>query len=271
MNIQRTLPLVLSALLLGAYAVSPVWAGDTGSGTSDQASSQISSQYSTFAGSQDNANALVAGLRSGSQITLTAADGTTTVFQPTTGALGYGEVNISLALAQAELAAQGITAPTASQLEAALNGGTVTLSDGSTADLQGILALRSGGEGWGQIAQAMGVNLGSIVSASHTDNSQAGLHGSDDRVSADANGSTGDSAEADADASANASATANATEGLHGLDRANANIAAHDTMGAVAPDVPQRPDVPDRPNIPDHPNVPDRPDLPDVASGHVGG
>lgn len=259
MNMKRTLPFVLGALLAGAYAAMPAWAADTGTsaGTSDQASSQISSRYATLAGSQDNADALVAGLRSGSEITLTAADGTTTTIQPTTGTMGYGEVNITLALAQAELSAQGITEPTADQLAAALNGGTVTLSDGSTADLQGILALRSGGEGWGQIAHDLGVNLGSIVSASHTANSQAGLHG------ANASASASDTTEA--------SASANADNGLHGQDRANASIAAHDSMGVEAPHVPNRPDVPNRPNIPDHPNVPNRPDLPDVAAGHAGG
>jgi hypothetical protein len=265
MNMKRTLPFVLGALLVGAYVAAPAWAADssdTSAATSNQASSQISSRYATLSGSQGNADALVAGLRSGGEITLTAADGTTSTIQPSTGAMGYGEVNTTLALAQAELSAQGITEPTADQLNAALNGGSVTLSDGTTANLQGILALRSGGEGWGQIANDLGVNLGSIVSGSHTANSQAGLHGSSDRASV----STGDTASADASAAANSN-----DAGLQGQDRANANIAAHDTMGNVAPNVPNRPDVPTHPDVPDHPSIPSHPDLPDVASGHPGG
>lgn len=193
-NKPRVALSLLCAALLGALGVQAYADDTTGttpppSATSNTEAGKLAATYSGFAGSDANAQALVNGLRDGTSITLntttTHPDGTTsttaTTFQPATGKLGYGEVNISLALAKDELAKLGITDPTADQIEAALNGGSITLADGSTQDLQGVLALRADGQGWGQIAKTMGVNLGAIVSASHTDKSQAGLeHGKPD-------------------------------------------------------------------------------------------
>ena len=99
-------------------------------------SGKISSDFSTFAGSTANSDALVTGLRGGTAITLTTMDSkgvtTSTTFTPPTGKMGYGNVYISLALAKQQLAGLGITEPTAQQLQAALNGGTVTSSTGQT-------------------------------------------------------------------------------------------------------------------------------------------
>ncbi|HET9662912.1 MAG TPA: hypothetical protein VFP00_01695, partial [Burkholderiales bacterium] len=79
-------------------------------------SGRISADFSAFAGSTENSNALVTGLRSGSAITLTSTDAkgtaTTTTFTPPTGKMGYGNVYTSLALAKQQLAAAGITDPT---------------------------------------------------------------------------------------------------------------------------------------------------------------
>ncbi len=86
--------------------------------------------------------------------------------------MGYGNVNISLALAEASLAKLGITNPTPEQLQAALNGGTVTGADGKTTTLTGILTLRSEGKGWGAIAKSLGMSLGQVVSASHSQKSE---------------------------------------------------------------------------------------------------
>ncbi|MGH8831327.1 MAG: hypothetical protein ACREXV_09555 [Polaromonas sp.] len=91
-------------------------------------------------------------------------------FSPATSTMGYGNVNIALSLAQTALAKEGITNPTPAQLAAALNGGTITTAKG-TVSMAGVLGQRSQGMGWGQIAKSMGVNLGSIVSASHSDKS----------------------------------------------------------------------------------------------------
>lgn len=185
-NTKHALSLVtLSvALVLGAasaFAADPAPAS--------KPATQLVTTYSTFAGSNANATALVDGLRTGSSITLTSSSSTSgsagtpsTTFTPATSKLGYGNVNIALALAQAELTKLGITDPTPVQLQAALNGGTVTTSTGPTT-LSGVLQLRSEGKGWGAIAKSLGFNLGAVVSASKTDRSAAGTErqASDDK------------------------------------------------------------------------------------------
>lgn len=137
---------------------------------------RISSDFSTFAGSQANAEALVTGLRNGTAITLTSIDAkgvtTTTTFTPPTGKMGYGNVYISLALAKQQLANLGITEPTAQQLQAALMGGTVTGTNGQTTTLTGVLQLRAQGMGWGQIAQSFGYKLGPVISGMKSANAQ---------------------------------------------------------------------------------------------------
>ena len=136
-------------------------------------SDRISSDFSAFAGSTTNSDALVTGLRNGTEVTLatTGANGvtTSTTFTPPTGKMGYGNVYTSLALAKQQLAGVGITEPTAAQLQAALVGGTVTTPTGQ-ATLTGVLELRAQGMGWGQIAQSYGYKLGPVISgmkASH--------------------------------------------------------------------------------------------------------
>ncbi len=139
-------------------------------------SDRISSEFSGFAGSTANSDALVAGLRNGTAITLTTTDAkgatTSTTFTPSTGKMGYGNVFISLALAKQQLASLGITQPTAQQLQAALAGGTVTTSTGKTATLTGVLQLRSQGMGWGQIANSLGFKLGPVISGIKAANAQ---------------------------------------------------------------------------------------------------
>ncbi len=141
-------------------------------------SGKLATQYSKFAGSQTNADALVSGLRDQQPITLVAIPSTTgptapsATFTPVTGKLGYGNINIALSLAKADLAKQGITNPTPAQLAAALNGGTIATATGSVT-MAGVLSQRQAGMGWGQIANSMGVKLGSLVSASKTDKAGA--------------------------------------------------------------------------------------------------
>ena len=227
MKSHRPILTALAAGLLAAFAAT-AFAASGSTTTTNTESTRLASTYATFAGSNANADALVQGLSNGTSITLETtttvknANGTTstvttpTTFQPTTGKLGYGEVNIVLALAQEELTKMGITDPTAAQIEAALNGGTVTLADGSTQTLQGVLALRAQGEGWGQIAKTLGFNLGAVVSASKTDHSQAGAQ--------------------------------------HGSDVASADRPDHPVHPdhPQRPDMPQRPNIPQRPDIPSH-------------------
>jgi hypothetical protein len=73
--------------------------------------------------------------------------------------MGYGNITRAIDLAQRQLAAQGITDPTPSQLQTALMGGTITTSNG-TVTYAGVLQLRSSGMGWGQIAHTIGVHPG---------------------------------------------------------------------------------------------------------------
>jgi len=138
---------------------------------------KISASFDTFAGSSDNAIALVVGLHDGSDISLSTTDPVTTIttdttFTPATGAMGYGNVYIALGLAAASLEQAGIINPTATDIEAVLNGGIVTpdASDpATTVELSGVLVLRSDGMGWGQIAHQIGVKLGPVMSALNHD------------------------------------------------------------------------------------------------------
>jgi hypothetical protein len=115
--------------------------------------------YGSFAGSEDKARALVLGLRNKADIVLSP----TVTIAPPTAAMGLGNIDISLALAQASLNEQGISAPTPEQLQAALLGGSVTRADGVTATLPGVLDMRAGGMGWGEIAHALGFRLGELM------------------------------------------------------------------------------------------------------------
>jgi len=110
-------------------------------------SGRMASQYSSWAGGQANAEALVAGLRNGSTVTLVTrgANGTKSIagFTPA-GSMSAGNVNNALAGAQRSLARMGISQPTAEQIQAALIGGEVELPNGRTQELRGTVAVRGG-------------------------------------------------------------------------------------------------------------------------------
>jgi hypothetical protein len=90
--------------------------------------------------------------------------------------MGYGNVTRSLDLANRQLASQGITNPTASQLKAALNGGTVATPRGDVR-LDGVLALRRQGMGWGKIAHTIGVPPSGKSGPKTVAHSASGAHG----------------------------------------------------------------------------------------------
>ena len=123
-------------------------------------------KYDGFAGSDRNARELVEGLRNDSQIDLSKG-GKTTSFKPATDKMGYGNVDIALALAKASLAEHGIHNPTPEQIKAALNGGTVTTKSGQRVTLPGVLKLRASGMGWGQVAHKLGVKVGDVKGHGH--------------------------------------------------------------------------------------------------------
>lgn len=245
--------------ILGALSAAPVMAQtatppDTSAptNTTNNDSTRLSTEFAGFAGSDTNSQALVTGLRDGTDITLdevtTNADGTTTTtgttFTPATGKMGYGNVKIALSLAEASLAQSGITDPTAAELEAALNGGTLVMADGTSIDLNGVLAARASGEGWGQIANAMGFKLGDVM---RSPNAAGG-----------------------ASANAHAHAGVSVAKVEFGKDHMTDHPSA--TQHSGKPDFAARPDFANKPAIPDRPQRPERPERPQVPDHptHVG-
>jgi hypothetical protein len=137
---------------------------------------RISTQFADVACTSENAKEIVEALHSGTSVTLNA-DGKTATFTPTTK-LGYGEAYIAMALAAEALRNAGVSGcATPDQWKSVLLGGplaaagttTTTTSRGASAtsssSFPGILALRSQGQGWGQIAQTTNVKLGQVMSS----------------------------------------------------------------------------------------------------------
>jgi hypothetical protein len=225
----------------------------------------IADRYADLAGSPEAASALVDELRTGGDFTVTEtvttpvldadgnpvldADGnpqtTTSTVDRTianpNGPMGYGEVNISLALAQALLDSGAYA-----DLQSALTGleTTVTNPDGTTTTTSsgGVLAMRASGMGWGQIAKQLDFNLGTLMSAAHSN--------------------------------ANANANVNARVDARNDQRVKVDHAKVDhpakpvsiarTERPERADRPQRVDRPERPERVERPTRPERPE----RSGH---
>jgi hypothetical protein len=123
----------------------------------------ISNDFGYFLKNVDSGQ-VVNGLRNGQWTTMITEPGSTTPTRTTvalpTGKMGWGDVKISLALAQHSLGQQGIMQPTSEQLYAALTGGELASGNPAT---RGILQLRSEGMGWGQIAEEYGAKLGHLM------------------------------------------------------------------------------------------------------------
>jgi hypothetical protein len=153
----------LASLLLTLPLLAPAHERDAG-----QADDRLVDKFSRFAGSRSNAESLVNGLRNDTEVKLASAQGAAS-FTPKTDRMGFGNVNIALTLAKATLAEQGIHRPTPQQIEAALNGGTITTKSGERMRLPGILKQRASGMGWGKIAQANGFKLGELMRHKHAD------------------------------------------------------------------------------------------------------
>lgn len=124
---------------------------------------RLTAQYLAAVGSADNARSLVQGLRLGQRIHLADAQGEVE-FMPATRAMAWGDVEAALALASASLAQSGISQPSAQQWSTVLNGGALSTPSGVVVK-PGVLAQRTSGLGWGQIAQAMGTTLGRVMGA----------------------------------------------------------------------------------------------------------
>ena len=146
---MRHLALLLTGSVLAALSFSA-----TAQNAADAAipTEKLVQKYATLAGSEDNARSLVTGLRNGSEIQLSGPGGAAT-FTPQTGKMGLGNVNIALALTEAQLA--GTTNPAATDIQNALMN-----------EQNGILALRARKMGWGEIAHSLGFKLGDLMRAS---------------------------------------------------------------------------------------------------------
>jgi len=131
----------------------------------ENVASKIGNDFGSFLANVDS-NQVVTDLRNG-QWTTTTTDPvsnttTTTTESLPTGKMGWGNVKISLALAQKSLSQLGIAQPTSEQLHTALIGGEMVSGDPTTMT-NGVLQMRSEGMGWGQIAQEYGVKLGHLM------------------------------------------------------------------------------------------------------------
>jgi hypothetical protein len=109
--------------------------------------SRIISQYSSWAGSRANSEALVNGLRHGTTITLvtTSPDHSVSLagFTPA-GPMAEDEITRALGAAQRTLGRLGVVHPTAEQIQAALIGGDISVAGGRTQSLPALVAVRGG-------------------------------------------------------------------------------------------------------------------------------
>jgi hypothetical protein len=162
-KIPHCFVIAVSLLIVGAAPAANF--AQTSSGSSIPATN-ISNDYSYFLKNVDSKQ-VVNDLRNG-QWTTTTTDPQTNVTTTNTealptGKMGFGNVKISLALAQESLRQQGIMQPTSEQLHTSLMGGQMVPGD-STTTTNGILQMRAEGMGWGQIAQKYDVKLGQLMS-----------------------------------------------------------------------------------------------------------
>lgn len=134
--------------LAASLAASLAFAAGAMAATAPQANaSRLAAQYSSWAGGQSNADALVAGLRNGAPVTLVTngADRSVSIagFSPT-GPMSYGAVGNALANAQKSLSRLGINRPNAEQIQAALIGGEVLTANGEIVAVRGSVSARGG-------------------------------------------------------------------------------------------------------------------------------
>lgn len=123
---------------------------------------QVIQEAVAFTGMRENAEALVEGLRLGSEIVLLEPDSMSVRYQAPCGPIGYGNVSIALALARTSLSVQGIAEPSMRQLVQSLAGGELEIGNRTVA-VEGVLSLRASGLSWGDVAEQLGFSLGDAV------------------------------------------------------------------------------------------------------------
>lgn len=175
LNKTPFIALIVGALVLPLAAMAqPKGVTSTAAGKGGVVSVEtLITRYTPLAGSEANAKSLVNGVRSMQEIVLTGkgsggpfgGGGVVTVkFMPVTDVTGLGNIDIALALVEADLGGRSLpsTMPLLQKfqlLQAALNGGSVKLSATNQQTFEGILKLRLAGQGWGEIAKKLGFDL----------------------------------------------------------------------------------------------------------------
>jgi hypothetical protein len=119
---------------------------------------KIAAGFGAFAGSDENAVALVEALRSGFTAELhypmagTDPEPRTLAITPPTGPLEWHDVRMCMMLARDALTAVGVLRPSAEQLHASLLGGDVAVPGIRVMSFNGVLRMRAEGWSWGRIA-----------------------------------------------------------------------------------------------------------------------
>jgi hypothetical protein len=123
------------------------------------ASTKLADEFATLAGSQDNAEKLVVGLRNAKPVTMKEVSpvAVEVSFSPPTRPLSFSDVHKALSLAQAQLKSKNIESPTPAQLKASLAGGELPNAHGDMTHIIGILPLHKRGMSWDQIARVLRV------------------------------------------------------------------------------------------------------------------
>lgn len=266
---MKTTRLVLATLIAAALAGSPMafavdGSVDTDTATSSRASAdaavpteRLATRYAELAGSTDAAAEVVAGLRAGGDFSFLVDDAELLVANPTQG-MGYGEINITLAMA-----------------EALVDSGAYPDLATALGDPDGVLQLRADGMGWGEIAQQFDLNLGQLVSAGAgtagrgaaaanagidgIEATAAGAAAAGLAIAADASGGRSEgAARGEGGAGASTAADARLQTGAGGAVAADARVNARVDAG-LRGGTSGRPETVGRPVLPERPALLDRP------------
>ncbi|MCI4568408.1 hypothetical protein [Lysobacter sp. CFH 32150] len=270
MNVKTKILLLPAALSFALFAAVPAFAQDTATDNTVETDASVPKdrlvdRYSGVEGFPEDATDIVTDLRSGGDFTTTTtetkpvlnADGTqatnpdgslkfetvttTATIENPNGPMGWGEVNITLAMAE-KLIASG----DAASLDEALTGTSVTNADGTVTTTDGLLQMRADGMGWGKIAKELGFKLGSVVGKGKTPTtSDEETDATTTETTAKAKGKS-DTAKGKTDRTAKAERSAKAD---HGKPERVAKV-----------DRPSRPERVERPSKPERPERPSKPE-----------
>lgn len=123
---------------------------------------RLAGEFETWAGSLQNAQNLVVGLRNAKPVKLKAgvppAPSEEISFTPPTRPMSFSDIRTALSLAQAQLRSKHIDNPTPAHLKATLAGGELPNANGDMTRVIGILPLHQRGMSWEQIARALRVD-----------------------------------------------------------------------------------------------------------------